>query len=362
VTSFEYDSCDRLVRCATPDGEWSSVYDPLGRRICKSWQGATTEYYWDDNRLAAERTPDGHLRIYVYVDAGALVPFMFLDYESPTAPVKSGRQYFISTNQIGTPIRVEDEQGRTVWRAKVDPYGIAHLASTNTMHFALRFPGHQEDAEIGLFYNRFRHYSPALGRYLQSDPMGIAGGKNLYSYPANPLTSVDIFGLHPPKSEDDDGASQTGQDEEASKRAQKEEPPNIKALLDQMSEEDRNRILARTQATDKKGRPFGSQGNPDLPSVDQFDPRIQTVPAGELEGMIGDRTKHGLYPDQQAAVGKMNNDDLVSLKPQDPISATQNDDGTLNQTGGHHRAAEIANRVQSGDMDPNTPVPVMIHE
>jgi RHS repeat-associated protein len=214
VTYYEYDSCDRLVRCVTPRGDWMSAYDPLGRRVTKSWQGATTEFYWDDHRLAAERGPDGGLRVYVYLDADALVPFMFVDFDSDTAPAASGRRYFVFTNQIGAPIHIEDEQGRTVWLAVVDPYGLTHVRSGNRVDFALRFPGHYEDREIGLFYNRFRHYSPTLGRYLQSDPLGVAGGRNLYAYPANPLTVVDLFGLHPPKNEDGDDASKKGPDQE----------------------------------------------------------------------------------------------------------------------------------------------------
>ena len=96
----------------------------------------------------------------------------------------------------------------------------------NEITFALRFPGHYEDPEIGLFYNRFRYYSPTLGRYLQSDPMGIAGGKNLYAYPANPLTTVDLFGLndgHSTKSEDGNGARRTGLDKERIPGASDEE-------------------------------------------------------------------------------------------------------------------------------------------
>src|SRR5262249_51825572 len=55
------------------------------------------------------------------------------------------------------------------------------------------------DPETGLHYNRFRYYSPELGRFLQSDPLGTAGGVNLYAYCANPLTAVDLDGLteHP---------------------------------------------------------------------------------------------------------------------------------------------------------------------
>ncbi|MBD3299263.1 MAG: hypothetical protein GF341_11445, partial [candidate division Zixibacteria bacterium] len=76
------------------------------------------------------------------------------------------------------------------------PYGRAHISPESRIDMPLRFPGHYYDAETGLHCNGYRYYSPELGRYLQSDPMGIAGGLNLYAYPPNPLTNVDLDGLH----------------------------------------------------------------------------------------------------------------------------------------------------------------------
>jgi uncharacterized protein RhaS with RHS repeats len=63
---------------------------------------------------------------------------------------------------------------------------------------------------LGLFYNRFRDYDPELGRYLQPDPLGHAGGINLFSYPANPLVDVDLRGLvHRKKTAKDAGGAQS---------------------------------------------------------------------------------------------------------------------------------------------------------
>ena len=65
--------------------------------------------------------------------------------------------------------------------------------------FSLRFPGHHLDSETGLHYNRFRYYSPELGRYLQPDPVDLVGGLGLYAYSFQPLTDVDLDGLCPEK-------------------------------------------------------------------------------------------------------------------------------------------------------------------
>jgi RHS repeat-associated protein len=58
-----------------------------------------------------------------------------------------------------------------------------------------RFPGQYFDEETGLHYNRYRYYDPTLNRYLTQDPLGVAGGANLYSYVDNPTKSVDPLGL-----------------------------------------------------------------------------------------------------------------------------------------------------------------------
>jgi RHS repeat-associated protein len=101
-------------------------------------------------------------------------------------------------DQVGLPVLIEDGGGTEVWRAaSVEPYGTIAVAPGHLVDYNLRFPGHYYDPETGLHYNRFRSYSPALGRYLQSDPAGQSGGTNLYAYVPNPLTDVDVLGLAP---------------------------------------------------------------------------------------------------------------------------------------------------------------------
>jgi RHS repeat-associated protein len=195
TTHYEFNALDMLVRCEINGESWTASYDALCRRIRKSWRGLTTTYYWDDFRLAVEVRHNGSIRLYVYEDQVALVPFMFVEYPGLASPPASGKRYYIVTNQIGVPIRVEDDEGRSCWSARIDPYGLVQVARESTLEMPLRFPGHYHDPETGLHYNRFRDFSPELGRYLQSDPAGQEGGINLYAYPAYPLTGADIDGL-----------------------------------------------------------------------------------------------------------------------------------------------------------------------
>jgi RHS repeat-associated protein len=253
---YEYDSRDLLVRIQTPSGDWSAQYDALGRRTRKTWNGSTTEFYWSGDQLLAEIAADGRVRIYVYADALALTPLLFVDYDSIESPCESGRRYCIVTDQLGTPCLVENERGETVWRARIEPYGRTHVHAGASIEFNLRFPGHYSDAEIALNYNRFRYYDPALGRYLQSDPWGISGGTNLYAYRSNPLAQVDVRGLGeegdtPRKSPEDDAEGTT------SKQSGKSANP-----LAHLSDEDlQNHCKTRAdELTDQMTNPRDKEG------------------------------------------------------------------------------------------------------
>jgi RHS repeat-associated protein len=189
--TYTYDSRDLLVGIEGPDFSYRAVHDGLGRRTQKTVNGQTWHYYWDTGRLAAEVFPNGHFRIYVYPDAFALVPILFLDY----ADLTTGKRYHVHTDHLGCPELVLDDAGHTAWRAHIDPYGTAHVDVGQDFHQPLRWPGHYFDSETGLHDNRFRTYSPELGRYLQSDPAGTEGGINLYAYTDNPLRTVDLRGM-----------------------------------------------------------------------------------------------------------------------------------------------------------------------
>jgi len=201
--AYDYDSRDQLgsIFWQSADGAqqwgWDADYDALGRRTRKNPAYAEVgwTYYWDTDRLAAEVAPDGRLRVYVYPDAFAFVPVAFVDYDSVDAEPSSGRRYDLLTDQRGCAERVLDADGRVVWKAAIDPYGYARVEQGGDFHQPLRMPGHYHDSETGLHYNRFRYYDPILGRYLQSDPAGLAGGLNVYAFTNCPLTQNDLRGL-----------------------------------------------------------------------------------------------------------------------------------------------------------------------
>ena len=166
--TYTYDARDLLIGIEGPGLSHQAVHDGLGRRVHKTVNGRTWHYYWDTDRLAAEIFPDGRLRVYVYPDTFALVPLLFLDYDSVDADPATGKRYHVYTDHLGCPELVLDDAGHTAWRARIDPYGTAHVDVGQAFHQPLRWPGHYFDEETGLHDNRFRTYSPELGRYLQS--------------------------------------------------------------------------------------------------------------------------------------------------------------------------------------------------
>jgi RHS repeat-associated protein len=76
-----------------------------------------------------------------------------------------------------------------------EAFGEAEVV-TEAVENNLRFPGQYIDNETGLHYNYFRDYDSEMGRYVQSDPIGMWGGINVYRYSENnPTAFIDPFGL-----------------------------------------------------------------------------------------------------------------------------------------------------------------------
>jgi RHS repeat-associated protein len=92
---------------------------------------------------------------------------------------------------------MSDQNQGIIWDASYQPFGAAAIAAQAYVENPLRFPGQYFDSETGLLQNWHRDYDPGLGRYLQSDPIGLDGGPNSYGYVlANPLRFVDPLGLY----------------------------------------------------------------------------------------------------------------------------------------------------------------------
>jgi RHS repeat-associated protein len=106
-----------------------------------------------------------------------------------------GELLWVHTDHLGTPQKMTDSGGAVVWDAVFTPFGAA-VSLAGTAENPQRFPGQRYDAETALHYNYFRDYDPSLGRYMESDPIGLLGGLNTYAYVGgNPTGARDPYGL-----------------------------------------------------------------------------------------------------------------------------------------------------------------------
>ena len=94
------------------------------------------------------------------------------------------------------PEELTDEAGEIVWECSYQLWGkpIQEIAHTQIQQ-NLRYQGQYLDRETGLHYNTFRYYNPDTDRFTMPDPIGLAGGLNLYQYAPNALTWIDPWGL-----------------------------------------------------------------------------------------------------------------------------------------------------------------------
>ncbi len=108
--------------------------------------------------------------------------------------------YFIHPDHLDTPRLITDGTGAVAWRwDNEDAFGNnapnENPSSLGTFTCNLRLPGQYFDKETNLHYNYFRDYDPSIGRYVQSDPIGLRGGINTYGYVGgNPLSYIDPSG------------------------------------------------------------------------------------------------------------------------------------------------------------------------
>ncbi|MFJ4458452.1 RHS repeat domain-containing protein [Pseudomonas sp. NPDC089392] len=103
-------------------------------------------------------------------------------------------------DHLGTPMELTGEDGEIAWQGTYKAWGVAEERRSDQAKWAdirnpLRFQGQYLDVGTGLHYNRYRYYSPQIGRFIGKDPIGFTGGTNIYQYAPNPTQWIDPLGL-----------------------------------------------------------------------------------------------------------------------------------------------------------------------
>jgi len=189
ATTYTYNQWNRLASVTTPVQFAQYAYDAFGHRLVKTLPGTSDSLYqYDQAGNLLEEISNGVATDYVYLDSRPVVSIQ----------PSSGKVYFLHDDRLGTPQMATDAGQGVQWAASYQPFGQTNIIGTITQN--LRFPGQEFDAASGLYHNAFRDYVSGLGRYVESDPIGIAGKLNTYTYAlSNPQRITDPKGTNPIK-------------------------------------------------------------------------------------------------------------------------------------------------------------------
>ncbi|MBN1316879.1 MAG: hypothetical protein JXA42_15475, partial [Anaerolineales bacterium] len=187
TTFYTYSLQNQLTAVRLPDGEYVSYrYGPDGQLLTRTDDEGTVVYLYDGFNLLMEKTAAG----------ATLNRYTMMEELDQVIAVERGGQFYYPQRDIRGSIRaLSDNSGNVIERHSYDPFGVP-LNPIDSRQLA--FSGRPYDPVSGLLDMRLRNYDPALGRFLQRDPIGEMGNSNLYIYLENsPTNGVDPFGLNP---------------------------------------------------------------------------------------------------------------------------------------------------------------------
>ncbi|HEY0105573.1 MAG TPA: RHS repeat-associated core domain-containing protein [Rhizomicrobium sp.] len=191
---YTFNNASRLVTAklnGTTVGSY--LYNALEQRAAKTASGSTIQFVYDSAGHLIEEanaSTGAAVREYIWLDD---MPVGLVD-DTGAGPVL----YYIHADHLNRPQKITDASKAVVWDGVFDPFGNP-ASITGTIINPLRFPGQYQDTETALAQNWFRDYDAMIGRYAESDPLGLEAGVNTFAYALNnPTKWSDAIGLNGP--------------------------------------------------------------------------------------------------------------------------------------------------------------------
>ncbi|AWM80062.1 sugar-binding protein [Gammaproteobacteria bacterium ESL0073] len=210
-TQYQYDESNRFSEVIKVNGSSQTllakyIHNAFGERTIKvKADGSISTFMYNDQGQLVQEAQFNASRqkqkeiYWVWLDtlpiAQIEIPFVNNSQGSQTITYLHG-------DHLNTPRWATNASKQVVWSWQSDAHGatMANEDPRNTgvkTDIPLRFPGQYFDQETGFHYNYFRTYIPDLGRYSQSDPIGLEGGWNTFAYvEGNSINLVDYYGLN----------------------------------------------------------------------------------------------------------------------------------------------------------------------
>ncbi len=176
TTTYNWSAREQLLSVRLPDGSTEAfAYDPLGRRVTATHEGATTVDVYDQDSVHLEYESGSTTPSAVYTDGAHTNQVLEM--------ARGGHRYSYLVNGEGSTIALADEHGNIVQRYSYDAFG--QPSSSGSVQNPFLYAGQQWDPESGIYFDRAREYAPDLGRFLSRDQVAHV---NPYLYTANDPT------------------------------------------------------------------------------------------------------------------------------------------------------------------------------